>query len=105
VRRHHHSICGLLAALTLLSISSEAQAWGDVGHKIICEIAFKLAQPRTQDQIQKLIAIDTEYRTFADSCIFADHWPAPGSEDTRLRCSMEQKAGHGEAEVYAGVQA
>jgi hypothetical protein len=31
-------------------------------------------------------------------------WPAPGSEDTELRCLMEQEAGHGEATVYAGVQ-
>ena len=30
-------------------------------------------------------------------------WPAPGSEDTELRCLMEQEADHGEAEVYAGV--
>jgi len=32
-------------------------------------------------------------------------WPAPGSEDTELRCSTEQEADHGEAEIYAGVQA
>jgi hypothetical protein len=44
-----------------------------VGHKVICGIAFSLAQPRTQDQIQKLIALDSEYKTFADSCVFADH--------------------------------
>jgi hypothetical protein len=31
-------------------------------------------------------------------------WPAPGSEDTELRCSMEQEAGHGETSVYARVQ-
>jgi acyl-coenzyme A synthetase/AMP-(fatty) acid ligase len=31
-------------------------------------------------------------------------WPAPGSEDTELRCLMEQEAGHGEATVYARVQ-
>jgi hypothetical protein len=24
-------------------------------------------------------------------------WPAPGSEDTELRCLMEQEADHGEA--------
>jgi predicted ATPase len=35
----------------------------------------------------------------------AAYWPAPGSEDTELRCLMEQEAGHGEATVYAGVQA
>jgi len=34
-----------------------------------------------------------------------EEWPAPGSEDTELRCLMEQEVCHGEAEVYAGVQA
>jgi hypothetical protein len=32
-------------------------------------------------------------------------WPAPGSKDTELRCLMELEVGHGETEVYAGVQA
>jgi Transposase, Mutator family len=30
-------------------------------------------------------------------------WPAPGSEDTKFRVTMGPEAGHGEAEVYAGV--
>jgi len=32
-------------------------------------------------------------------------WPAPGSEDTELGVLMELEVGHGEASVYAGVQA
>jgi hypothetical protein len=32
-------------------------------------------------------------------------WPAPGSEDTELGVLMEPEVAHGEAEVYAGVQA
>ena len=32
-------------------------------------------------------------------------WPAPGSEDTELGVLMELEVGHGEAEVYARVQA
>ena len=34
-----------------------------------------------------------------------DGWPAPGSEDTELGVLMEPEVGHGETEVYAGVQA
>jgi hypothetical protein len=34
-----------------------------------------------------------------------EDWPAPGSEDTELGVSMEPEVDHGEAEVYAGVQA
>ena len=32
-------------------------------------------------------------------------WPAPGSEDTELGVLMEPEVDHGEAEVYARVQA
>ena len=32
-------------------------------------------------------------------------WPAPGSEDTELGVLMELEVSHGEAEVYARVQA
>ena len=32
-------------------------------------------------------------------------WPAPGSEDTELGVLMELEVGHGETEVYVGVQA
>jgi hypothetical protein len=34
-----------------------------------------------------------------------DIWPAPGSEDTELGVLMEPEVDHGEAEVYARVQA
>jgi hypothetical protein len=35
-----------------------------------------------------------------------DHvWPAPGSEDTELGVFMGPEVGHGETEVYTGVQA
>jgi hypothetical protein len=33
------------------------------------------------------------------------NWPAPGSEDTKFGVTMGPEVGHGEAEVYAGVQA
>ena len=37
--------------------------------------------------------------------IVGNLWPAPGSEDTELGVLMEPEVGHGEAEVYARVQA
>jgi hypothetical protein len=39
------------------------------------------------------------------SVAFETNWPAPGSEDTELGVLMELEVRHGEAEVYAGVQA
>jgi hypothetical protein len=62
-----------LAATAFVSLCGDAHAWSDPGHKIICEIAFRLAQPGTQAAIRKLMEIDTEFRTFADSCVYPDH--------------------------------
>jgi hypothetical protein len=62
-----------LATTAFISLCGDAQAWSDPGHRIICEIAFRLAQPGTQAAIRKLLEIDTEFRTFADSCVYPDH--------------------------------
>lgn len=63
----------LLATLVFMSFCGSAWAWGDEGHKIVCEIAFRLAQPDTRAAIRKLIRSDTEFDTFTDSCVYPDH--------------------------------
>ena len=63
----------LLALVAFFPISSDAWAWGDEGHKVICEIAFRLVQPSTRTEIQRLIKTDTEFHRFSDSCIWPDH--------------------------------
>jgi hypothetical protein len=63
----------LLALIAFFPISSEAWAWGDEGHKVICEIALRLAQPSTRAEIQRLIETDTEFHSFSDSCIWPDY--------------------------------
>ena len=73
MKKHSRTLCALVTALAFVSLNSDARAWGAVGHKIICEIAFRLANPNTQDAIKKLIALDAEYKTFSNSCIFPDH--------------------------------
>ena len=40
-----------------------------------------------------------------DAMLKATDWPAPGSEDTELGVLVELEVDHGEAEVYARVQA
>jgi len=40
---------------------------------------------------------------FLDTSLFV--WPAPGSEDTKLRCLLELEVDHGATEIYSGVQA
>jgi hypothetical protein len=65
--------CILLVLFALFPIGSNAWAWGDEGHKVICEIAFRLAQPSTRAEIRKLIGTDEQFNTFSDSCIWPDH--------------------------------
>lgn len=63
----------LLIILALASQCGNALAWGDEGHKIVCEIAYRLAQPDTRSAVRRLIRSDTEFDTFSESCIFPDH--------------------------------
>jgi hypothetical protein len=63
----------LIALVVLLRPSSDAWAWGDEGHKVVCELAFRLAKPRTQAEMQRLIKTDTEFKRFSDSCIWPDY--------------------------------
>jgi hypothetical protein len=63
----------LLAILMFIVLGDEARAWGDLGHKVICEIALRLVQPETRAAINGLMELDTNFKTFSDSCIYPDH--------------------------------
>jgi hypothetical protein len=57
VRKSYDRVCYLLAMLAFILLGGgEARAWGDLGHKVICEIAFRLVQPNTQDA-SKLVTL------------------------------------------------
>ena len=56
----------LLVILALASQCGNALAWGDEGHKIVCEIAYRLAQPDTRSAVRRLIRSDTEFDTFSE---------------------------------------
>jgi nuclease S1 len=67
-------VCRLsIMLVAFFAFCGNAWAWGDTGHKIVCEIAFQLAAADTRAAIRKLIRTDQEFDTFADSCIFPDH--------------------------------
>ena len=63
----------VVVTLALISLGGEARAWGDLGHKVICEIAYRLVQPDTRAAIDRLMRLDSEFKTFSDSCIYPDH--------------------------------
>jgi hypothetical protein len=54
-------------------IAPEVHAWGDTGHRIICEIAFQELNPRARAEVKRLIRLDPEFRRFSMACIFPDH--------------------------------
>jgi hypothetical protein len=64
----------LLAAFVSIGLcGGNAWAWGDMGHTVVCEIAFRLALPDTRAAIRKLIRNDPQFDTFGESCTFPDH--------------------------------
>jgi S1/P1 Nuclease len=70
-------LLGLLACVLVLLLPGPALAWGDLGHRIICEIAFQELEPTARDRVKELIRRDPEFDTFADACSWPDH---PGAE-------------------------
>jgi hypothetical protein len=62
-----------IVATVTAALCGSAHAWGDEGHKIVCEIAYRLAAPDTRAAIRKLIRNDQEYDTFSESCVYPDH--------------------------------
>ena len=71
----------LLVPVISACSDGDTHAWVDAGHKIVCEIAFGLAQPDTRAVIRKLIRSDTEFDTFSDPRVYPDHPRKGASED------------------------
>src|SRR5262245_38475388 len=66
-------------ALTLsLSSASEAFAWGNEGHRIVCEIAFQLLDQPHQNEVIRLTGAyhrpnnGSGFSSFTDGCTFPD---------------------------------
>jgi len=62
-----------LTIAALFALCGNAFAWGDTGHKVVCDLAFRLAAPDTRAEIRRLIRLDSEFDFFADSCTWPDH--------------------------------
>jgi len=68
--------CLLIALFTIAANVGTAHAWVDTGHRLVCEIAFRISAPEIRAGIRRLIQMDTEFDFFRDSCI----WPEPSEE-------------------------
>lgn len=63
----------VLALMFTSILPTSAFAWGDHGHRIVCELAFRLALPETRAEIRRLIQQDSQFDFFRDACIWPDH--------------------------------
>jgi hypothetical protein len=54
---------------------------GDLGHKIICQIAFQKLNDKARNEVVRLIAHDGTFDSFTDACTWPDH-PRKRAENT-----------------------
>jgi hypothetical protein len=61
----------LILVLGAIGGASPAWAWGDLGHKIVCQIPFQELNDKARAEVIRLIALDTTFDSFTDACT----WP------------------------------
>src|SRR5499427_7019700 len=66
-------LVGLALSLALMRTASPAWAWGDLGHKVICQIAFQELNDTARTEVVRLVATDTAFDSFPDACTWPDH--------------------------------
>jgi S1/P1 Nuclease len=71
--RGMRKLTALAALLCVLGVTSNACAWGDEGHKTICQFAFETVKPSTRAAIVRLIQADGQFQSFSDACTWTDH--------------------------------
>jgi hypothetical protein len=59
------------AAVTPLP-TAPARAWGPDGHHTVCAIAYRNLTATAKAEVDRLTAADGHYKSFADSCTWAD---------------------------------
>ena len=68
---------GLLGLLSLsgLTAPDRGEAWGDVAHHVICELALQELTPTAGAEVRRLLDAepDPHFRCFATACTWADH--------------------------------
>jgi hypothetical protein len=62
-----------LAFVATIGSAGDAWSWGDVGHKIVCEIAFQELTDKAREEVRRLIRLDPEFTLFSESCTWPDH--------------------------------
>lgn len=56
----------------LVAGSFSADALGRDGHRLVCAMAYEFLTPKAKQAVDDLMALDSDYGAFADSCSWAD---------------------------------
>ena len=75
--RRSSKVPPMLAMVLLFSAlvggAMPAWGWGDLGHKIVCQIAFQELNNKARAEVMRLIALDETFDSFTDACTWPDH--------------------------------
>jgi len=63
----------LLGITGAVATTTDAYAWGDEGHKTVCQIAIDKVKPSTRAAVVRLIDADGQFQSFSDACTWPDH--------------------------------
>lgn len=63
----------LVLACVVVLTPSQTHAWGDLGHQIICEIAFQELKRPALTNVKLLLRNDEEFKLFSKACTWPDH--------------------------------
>lgn len=55
-----------------LAPTAPAMAYGRDGHRIVCDLAYRFLQPEARAEVDRLVALDTQFDHFRDVCSWAD---------------------------------
>ena len=66
-------LAGLAVSFVLIGSASSGWAWGDLGHQIVCQIAFQELNDKDRAEVVRLIALDERFQSFTDACTWPDH--------------------------------
>ena len=58
--------------LLFVLVPSIALSWGEDGHRVVCQIAFDELTTAARSEVNRLLALDPDFDSFAESCLFAD---------------------------------
>ncbi len=78
--------------LLILMIPVTALGWGDTGHRTVCQIAYDELHKIVRAKVDRLIDLDPDFASFAESCLFADRPTRIRGQDHYIKVPRSSQA-------------